>query len=420
MALAHTAPPLFFCSRCRQPMSELDAAGQSLHFCHTCKAAWLRPGELAHYLGTEEDLPQLEELQTKAKPSPLGCPGCHVALESLPYAAGEAPVVSRCPKCEGIWCENGTLRSLSRFNVDRKAEQYASDQEALARIDRGNHRATYVAEAQQLPEKRGFIPSSFAAEQSWTPPEQPLEGDPTFCVAILPIAFTLAALVYYVLLPLRLFFGFGTMCVHELGHAVTSWLQGHPALPTPVGYTMWSMQRSLPFTACVSGLLISLIWLGRKQKLLHLVLFASVILVLQLYCSFGLSPDQGEMWRKFGGVGGEFVLGTLLVIGFYYRLPAVFRWDGLRFPAIVLGAYSFLSNYDFWGKVARHQLSIPWGSWLDGSDANGDLGVLRDSFGWSADQIATSYTTLGRFCLSIIIAHYLYFAFRALANRRPR
>jgi hypothetical protein len=124
------------------------------------------------------------------------------------------------------------------------------------------------------------------------------------------------------------------------------------------------------------------------------------------------------MWVIYHGAGGELLIGTLLIVSFYYRMPDSWRWDFLRLLAIVAGSFVFLSAYLLWWKVAQGIIDIPKGSLLNGKgDAGGDMDRLHFVFGWSKLQLVTSFLRLGNICSAVIAGHYLWFLWRAYGRR---
>ncbi|MEO0948305.1 MAG: hypothetical protein AAFY11_09205, partial [Cyanobacteria bacterium J06641_5] len=104
-----------------------------------------------------------------------------------------------------------------------------------------------------------------------------------------------------------------------------------------------------------------------------------------------------------------FYLSALMLLGFYFRLPDRWRWDFYRYPVLVLAAITFWKNFWRWHLIELGRESIPFGTLLGGEgDANGDMNRLLD-WGWSAQRIVNSYSTLGDICLLAIVVTYVVF-----------
>lgn len=70
--------------------------------------------------------------------------------------------------------------------------------------------------------------------------------------------------------------------------------------------------------------------------------------LLQFYLTWFTSSYTFEMLLTFGGIGGEFYLSSLLIGGFYLRLPDRWRWDFWRFIALGVAANTFWNSFWQW------------------------------------------------------------------------
>lgn len=220
----------------------------------------------------------------------------------------------------------------------------------------------------------------------------------------LPIAFLLSIVLHWIgidalLLGMRIW-------IHEFGHAVVAWFSGRQATPLPFGWTNVNPDRSWIVYLCFFTLWNLLFYTGWKEQKRFAMGIATIAVLCQFCMTWFLSQDQFEMWLAFGGVGGEFYLSTLLVLGFYVPLPDRWRWDFWRYPALFMGASTFVNIFSFWHQVKRGLADIPWGSMLNGSgDAGGDMNQLRD-FGWSDLHIIHSYIAIGQVCFWLMVVVY--------------
>ncbi len=222
----------------------------------------------------------------------------------------------------------------------------------------------------------------------------------------LPIAFAISIVLHWLgldslLLGMRIW-------IHEFGHAVVAWFSGRQATPLPFGWTNVNLDRSWIVYGCFLTLWGLLFHTGWKEQKRGSMIVASIAVGIQFWMTWFLSQDNFEMWLAFGGVGGEFYLSALLVVGFYLPLPDRWRWDFWRYPALFMGASTFLNSFTFWHQVKRGKAAIPWGTMFNGSgDAGGDMNQLRD-FGWSDGQIIGSYLAIGQLCfLGMLIVYAL-------------
>ncbi len=197
--------------------------------------------------------------------------------------------------------------------------------------------------------------------------------------------------------------------IHELGHATVGWLGGYRALPLPFGWTSISANKSAFVYLGVLTLLGLLFWTGKKERRLWPMVLASVLAIAQFYMTWVISDNTFETLFSFGGIGGEFYLSTLLIVSFYFPLPAKWRWDFYRYPAMLMAGFTFIAAFSRWRQIKRGLEAIPWGTMLMGSgDAGGDMNRLV-SQGWSDQRIIDTYNSLGSLCLIVIISVYFYF-----------
>jgi hypothetical protein len=223
--------------------------------------------------------------------------------------------------------------------------------------------------------------------------------------AAFPIAFLFGLLAHWTGFD-RLLFGV-RLWIHEVGHATVAWFSGHHATPLPFGWTNVGEERSVMVYGLFALLWGLLGWVGWKEGKRVSMGIAAIALVIQFWMTW-LMPESGfETWLAFGGVGGEFVLSTLLLVAFYIPLPDRWQWEFWRYPTLGLAASTFVGAFSFWHQVKRGTADIPWGSLLGGDgDAGGDMNRLSDA-GWSDLHIVQTYTSLGNLCLWILIGIYV-------------
>lgn len=198
--------------------------------------------------------------------------------------------------------------------------------------------------------------------------------------------------------------------IHEFGHATVAWLGGHQATPLPFGWTAVGADKSLFVYFGVLTLFGFLFWSGYKEKRWWPMGLAIALTLVQFFMTWIISADTFDMLLSFGGIGGEFYLSTLLIISFYFPLPAYWRWDFFRYPAVLFAGFTLLGSLWHWRQINRGLEAIPWGSLFGGADhIGGDMNQLSLVYGWSDQRIIDTYTGIGNICVVIILSVYLYF-----------
>ncbi len=202
--------------------------------------------------------------------------------------------------------------------------------------------------------------------------------------------------------------------MHEFGHAVPAWLCGFRATPLPFGWTPVEPEYS-HFVYWGLLLLFGILFVaGWKERKVWAMIAAVALAGLQYYMTWRMPDYRQEFWwSAFGGVGGEFVLSTLLMMFFFVRLPDKFRWGACRYVFFFIGATAFLNIVLFWDKVYRRLEEIPFGSMINGEDdEGGDMNRLMDGYGWKKFDIRRNYWLLGRWCWVALGVMWLLFALR--------
>ncbi|MGB3573759.1 MAG: hypothetical protein WBA01_17110 [Phormidesmis sp.] len=201
--------------------------------------------------------------------------------------------------------------------------------------------------------------------------------------------------------------------IHEFGHATVAWLGGHQATPLPFGWTNVGEEKSLFVYVGVLTLFGLLFWTGAKEQCRWPMGLAIALATTQFFITWIISADTFDMLLSFGGIGGEFYLSTLLIVSFYFPLPAYWRWDFFRYPAVLLSGFTFFGSLWQWRQIDRGLADIPWGSLFGGSGhIGGDMNQLHIVYGWSDQQIIDTYNGIGSVCVIVILSAYFYFLIR--------
>lgn len=205
---------------------------------------------------------------------------------------------------------------------------------------------------------------------------------------------------------------------HELGHALVAWLSGRAALPLPFGFTFWKEERSL-LTGCSVVFLLGLLWLNAlREKRPFGALLGAGLSVAFVVLALLLSAARSIELILLGGLAGELVLTSLVMVAFYFPLPDRLRWDFFRFVLLVPASGCWLAALRLWFGVWRGTRALPMGSIL-GVDGTGDLDRLMAEYGHDPRSLSAGYGELALWTLGLVLAVYVVFALRAWWRLRP-
>ncbi|MBI5543635.1 MAG: zinc-ribbon domain-containing protein [Deltaproteobacteria bacterium] len=240
--------------------------------------------------------------------------------------------------------------------------------------------------------------------------------------AAYPVALLLALIAKWMFLPAILLDYFRTL-FHEFGHASVAWLSGRAATPLALlpgfGFASVNPDRSVVVYLCVLFLLGVATWRGIRERSRFLLVVVAMLLFFQTVLTLFVSARRFEELMLLGGAGGELVLGALVAVTFYYRLPDRLRWDFFRYPGLVAAMYAFVASSWFWVEVATGRRSVPWGSCVGGKDdAAGDMNRLHDDHGWSAEGLTALFLGLAIAGAGALVVHYAVFLAKATLKAR--
>ncbi|MFT3767177.1 MAG: zf-TFIIB domain-containing protein [Minicystis sp.] len=374
------------------------------------------------------------------------CPRCDGAvLEPFPLPSGGSMV--RCPRCRGLFCDRKGLAEL--LEVSRDHPLIAWESPAPARSDKGcpSCADTYLfavrpsverdlalghcaacdgvwVDGGALPRLRALAaaprPRSVAPAPLRAPPVEPglrfTFDTPHVNGLAVPVAFLVAIVAHATFF--RWLFGlFVNMPLHEIGHATAAWLSGHFAVPLPFFTSIGSTDRSVLVAGTLLIAIAAAILAGQQAKRRYLVWLGGGALLLQAALTLIVPNDRSLRVVTWSGCGGELVLGTLLVVSFYYKMPDRLRWDFMRYAALFFGAYALVHATSFWLDVFQHRAPMPYGSALGGGDdPNGDMNQLVD-WGMRPERIAATYLLVGLLGMVIVAGHYAFFLARVLRKK---
>jgi ribosomal protein S27AE len=319
-------------------------------------------------------------------PLPKVCPRC-----------GEPRILApECPKC-------GVLYAKAEARAARLAPQPAPARPAA-------------------PEPAQPAPFSYAEPER--PPHLPPEGlawsgdleDARLELRVrqfaLPVALGAAWLVVNSPMGGSLIRIFLSMWVHELGHAVTAWFCGFPAIPGPWVTPTWDTRSTLLFLVLATALagLILRGWFTQRRALM---IAGATGLVLQFVGTGMLAPSKAMQLVFFGGDAGCLIIGSLLMATVYAPRDSALRRGWLHWGYLVIGATSFMDAFSQWWAARSDYERIPFGE-NEGVGLS-DASTLADIHGWTETELIRRYTWLGLACLAALAVLYTVGLLRARA-----
>lgn len=195
------------------------------------------------------------------------------------------------------------------------------------------------------------------------------------------------------------------MPLHELGHAVASWLTGAHAVPL-LWMTPMSETRGPLFIVMEVALLGLWAWRAKRgQRPLW-----PVITVASLLCVGLLIPNTARLALVvFAGDVGALVFGSALMAAFLLPDGLPLSRGGLRWGYLTIGAGAYANIATEWFTAWRDVTAINFGR-IEGVGLS-DPSRLVDLYGWSEQRLVTSYLSLSALCL-LALAVVLYLAAR--------
>ncbi len=232
-----------------------------------------------------------------------------------------------------------------------------------------------------------------------------LRGDLAFQVGVFVFA------VVFIFFPITGFFTqYLTVVFHELGHAFAAWSCGYKALPVPF-FTFTSEEPSWVARVCYFVLCAVALLSGYNHRSRAFVVFVVFLLALFFYCNMTLKPDEQDTFFVWGGHAGEFVLPTILLLWFPYRLPPRIHWDVFRYPAFIVAMISALRSWRLWFEV-KNQLAPPPTHGV-GSVAADYVRLLEGGY-FTAESLIENYLNLAALCFGLILINFCYWLWRGL------
>jgi Zn-finger nucleic acid-binding protein len=103
------------CPKCAVPLVQREARGRLalLDYCPKCQGIWFDDGELTSITG----LPARNlSVPAGARPSAMQCPRCAEPLALFPYP-GTMTLIDACRSCSGVWLDGGEYQQLAKIGA---------------------------------------------------------------------------------------------------------------------------------------------------------------------------------------------------------------------------------------------------------------------------------------------------------------
>lgn len=197
------------------------------------------------------------------------------------------------------------------------------------------------------------------------------------------------AIALFTINPLKvLFYGFNVM-VHEVGHAVTHWLFGRPAIPTVNILHGGGVTLNFGQSWFLIGLIYLAMAFGIYQLRIYPRLQGVAVLSVVIY-SFCLFTRTNTMLSTFMGHGMELV--AIAVCLYLSASGYLCRFTGDRTIYAMLGFFTFFNDVEFSWKLTH---DLDFRSWYEdgiGGVIDNDFMILANEyFGVDLSTIANAF-----------------------------
>lgn len=208
--------------------------------------------------------------------------------------------------------------------------------------------------------------------------------------------------------------------LHEMGHSLFHILGSKPCLPSFLFVTVCHRDTfSLTTFLIVFAILIGVFAFSRRHNNPKLAKIATCLLLILFVFSFALTNEMATSLGIFGGLAGELLFGSILVLLFFANMPLRYNWKTNRYLFLIIGMYSLVNSLILWIGVGLGNTKLPYGSAWGGKDAKcGDLNRLVNELGWSETQVTWTYLSLAIACMSAIVYAYCNALLREALNER--
>lgn len=392
--------------------------------CQTCQSFWLEESEVEILFGDQaaKDL----RMPNYAMPSSKKCPKCQLALYEFCYPRTEI-ILAGCKSCQGLSIEredinaiNKLVKNLRQLKCLRCGTNNSVDKHSIAHAscvlcgsllknwfdDEGNLLSTEpnstAAQGATQKENERKSKTKHDVEYEW-PSVSDAQLEYKFCIFALPVMLLIGLLFNSSEMGAAIQRIWLTMPVHELGHALTAWLNGYDAIPV-----LWMTITYTDSPGFIAPLLLlaALLALGRyalthNSKLGLIVV--GILLLMQFIGTFILSSQASDMLILFGGDGMGIIIATLLISSFYYGKDTKLYTGALRWGFLMIGAAAFVDIYMVWFNSLGDMSKVPYGTT---GERYTDSYRLIEDYKWSFKQLINRYLYLGNLCILVLCVVY--------------
>ncbi|HPI23726.1 MAG TPA: zf-TFIIB domain-containing protein [Spirochaetota bacterium] len=110
------------CPKCDQPLEKKDLRGERVGHCASCNGWWLETADIACVSKAWKEFPDLRKSNPRKRRETLAvCSLCRVELDGFYHDTGATTLlVERCPKCGGVWLDDGELKRVTIYAKDAR------------------------------------------------------------------------------------------------------------------------------------------------------------------------------------------------------------------------------------------------------------------------------------------------------------
>lgn len=110
------------CPKCEQPLGNKELHGEMVGHCASCGGWWFETTDIARVAKAWKEFPDLRKSNPKKRRESLAsCPLCRIELDGFYHDTNTTTLlVERCPKCGGVWLDDGELRRVTIYAKDAR------------------------------------------------------------------------------------------------------------------------------------------------------------------------------------------------------------------------------------------------------------------------------------------------------------
>ncbi len=218
-----------------------------------------------------------------------------------------------------------------------------------------------------------------------------------------PLALTIAWTLSYFSIGAMLERTFSGMWLHELGHAIASWVCGYAAFPAP-WFTYTSHSRSWLVTALVVASGLALVISARLNRKTSVMALGAAVVAMGLF-GRSVAPSLAQQFFLFSGDAGAMVLGALLMGLFGASPQSAVVSRGLRWGFLPLGAAAWADATRTWWESKRDFAAMPFG--IEDGTLSDPLRLV-ETYHWDEKVIISRYLTVAAFSLAFVLTKWVW------------